>query len=387
KHAHDAIHGVPAQPVMREVRPAQPTRSPAPRPFTAEPEHAPPEHAPLSEAAADPVVSHPIEDAPAHHAATHHAATHDAPLHSNHSYPTAADEGRVVYEGELEPELEAAAEAEVEVETAAPPLISSIAAEHARQVREELAAQEAPVQDAFFSPAPERSANERSSRREIFDPAASSGVEDYLAGARPSGEIALRFSYTTAAIAGVGIVLGLVIVYVIASAGHKKANRYATDIVQPGVLNVAPSGTDNSAPAATPVKPATDDRLAPRADAGGAQRTLGLETLGHPIPVPTSVKRVIGLQYVVLLSFPRADDANELVKFLADNGVPATAEKALPGYSPSWYSVVTTRGFDHVRKNPDYDSYVAALGKLMQKYARGSKFRTFQPDVYSWRGN
>ncbi|MGN6727608.1 MAG: hypothetical protein ACTHLZ_16945, partial [Tepidisphaeraceae bacterium] len=46
KHAHDAIHGVPAQPVMREVRPAQPTRSPAPRPFTAEPEHAPPEHAP-----------------------------------------------------------------------------------------------------------------------------------------------------------------------------------------------------------------------------------------------------------------------------------------------------------------------------------------------------
>ena len=277
----------------------------------------------------------------------------------------------------------------IEVPTAvavpvAVPQISTVAAEYTRQIREEIAAQESPAAEPFFdqqAPQTQRDPAVALSSESSID------ADDYLSAApQQPNQIELRFSYTTAALAGVGILVALAVVYVVGAAGHSRANALAANTVHPDVLNVTPvtPGPDGNL---LQQNNTDDNQSLGRTDATGTSQSLGLDTLGKPIPVPTSVKRVIGLQYVVLLSFPRADDAKELVQFLADNGVPASAEKALPGYSPSWYSVVTTRGFDHVHGNTDYDSYVASLGKLMQKYAHGSKFKTFQPDVYKWRGN
>lgn len=196
----------------------------------------------------------------------------------------------------------------------------------------------------------------------------------------------LKLNYTTGVVAGC-LLLGTVAVALIVSRDKSDDKLAQADQnIRPNVMDVKPSTRQ-------PVTPVVPPAAKPPIDAGLARPDLNRQPGGvkseipadKPIKVPTNVKRENGKQYLVLLSFPRDVDANELVKFLADNGVAATAEKGLPGYSKSWYSVVTVRGFAKTQGIPEYDTYSARIAKLMEKYARGSKFKTFKPDLYSWR--
>lgn len=284
-----------------------------------------------------------------------------------------------------EPTLVTAAEsAPVEPIYVAPPAPAyaptSAAAQAARQVREELAAQDAPAAEPLFASG-------------VYDSPASPFGHDADEPRPP--QFNLRFNYTTAAVAGFAIVTAFMVAYIIGTAGAdskaiasnnvQSANTKSAgvqSVVQPTVLNVGPGATP--APVAK-LTPAVDEDDA-RASLLPANESLALETIGRPIAVPTSVKRVVGYQYLVLLSFPREEDAKNLVKYLAQNGVPATAERALPEYAKSWTSVVTARGFDRTKNNPAFDAYSATLKDLLLKYAGDSKFRkTFKIDVYTWR--
>lgn len=190
----------------------------------------------------------------------------------------------------------------------------------------------------------------------------------------------LPLNYTTGILAGCGVLLLCGVAYLAASLGSSGPSRALADQApNPKVLEVA---------APTQAQPVVNTRPT---DSGPLARqtknpaeTTAIESV-KPIPVPTNVKRAYNMQYIVVLSSPIAKEAQDAVKFLADNGIPATAEQALPGYSRTWYSVITTKGFERTRNNPEYDAYVAQLTKVMQRYAKSSKWKTFQPDVYTWR--
>lgn len=256
------------------------------------------------------------------------------------------------------------------------PAPMSAAALAAQQVRDEIAAQDAPAAEPMFEPT--NYAGGRSASLSPF------GLDEDDSDAPRQKTFTLNFNFTTAIVAGFAILVAVVVGVVISSAGKKEQTQLAgaKNNVRPEVLNVQPTQT-YTAPVPTPANTREDDT---RASINTANESLALETLGTPIPEPTNVKRVVGYQYMVLLSFPREEDAKKLVKFLAQNGVPATAEKALPDYAKSWTSVVTARGFDHTKNNPAFDNYSTALKGLLQKYAGDSKFRkTFKIDVYTWR--
>lgn len=258
------------------------------------------------------------------------------------------------------------------------PAPTSAAAEAARQVREELfAAQEAPAAEPSFH-APD------------YDKpyAAPYAATAFDGDDEPAAARGFQFTYTSAAVAAFAIVVAFGLAYVIGS--HNRNNQLATAnanetaVARPDVLHVGPAVT----PKPVVKEPDADEVVVDNSRANVSNTNdVSLAGIGKPIPVPTDVKRVVGMHYVVLQSFPSDYDAKELVKYLAQNGVAATSERPLPGYAPRWSSVITVRGFDHVKNNPALEAYTNALTGVLKKYAaeQGGLKKNFKLDLYKWK--
>ena len=300
--------------------------------------------------------------------------------------------------------IDASDEASVHVSAPPAPAYRPAVAEYARQVRQEIAAQETPAAEQFFAkptyPASLGSMKSAASASLIEDDhAADHRNGDFRSGKpeisidRDRRQISLRLSYNAAIIAAFAVVVACGLAFLIGSAGKAKSTSVAESAPQPGVMDVPtekrgviantqqlPSHSD------TPLRGGTGSGDDVRANAVTDHSQTGIDTGGQPIPLPTNVKRVVGLQYVVVFSSPSQQEVDTFVKFLADNGVAATGERALPGYSAAWYSVVGTKSFEHISKNPQYDVYIANLIKLSKKYSQQTqKFVGGKPAAYTWK--
>lgn len=85
--------------------------------------------------------------------------------------------------------------------------------------------------------------------------------------------------------------------------------------------------------------------------------------------------RIAGMNYLVLGSFARLEDARSLQHRVASLGILASIEPALPGWTRSGFCVVDERGFDLPREQRELDRVVARL-----KSAR------IDARPYRWRG-
>lgn len=255
--------------------------------------------------------------------------------------------------------------------------VESPAAEAARRVREEIAAASR-IKETYDDVSPDAVVN---NVHEVFGREPSI---DEPRSPRFNFQLPFQLNYRTGLIAGVALlaIAGATIIALRPGGDSQASSQKRHDVLQ----NVPAEGS----------QPANEG-VASRTPAGPSDTTLGrvnspaqavgVENSPKPVALPANGKRVVGVQYVVLMSFPPASaaDAKELVNFLADNGVSVTAEQGLPGYSKTWYSVVTTTGFYRTKGNTEYDQYIERVNKLMEKYAKGSRFKSFKPDVYTWR--
>jgi hypothetical protein len=253
--------------------------------------------------------------------------------------------------------------------------VDSSAAETARRVREEIAAssrQQTPVSDRDAIP---------DSIQALFTDPVADRVEE--PGEPIWRRLPQQINYYTAGIAAGIVLVAILLVYLI---NHNQPDRNVA--IRSDVLEVRPTGATVT-PDRTP-KPTDNGTLGAVRGQPADSGAVGVESV-TPIKVPTKVNRIVGQQYIVLVSVPAPMEqkehvATDLVKYLADNGVAASVEQALPGYSPSWVSVVTAKGFDRTRNNPEYDQYAQRLTKLMEKFSKGSKFvKSFKLDTYTWR--
>ncbi|HEX8325612.1 MAG TPA: hypothetical protein VF595_17040, partial [Tepidisphaeraceae bacterium] len=156
------------------------------------------------------------------------------------------------------------------------PARTSAAAEAARQVREELAAQEAPAAEPLFAgPA--------------YDAPPTSPFGHDADEPRPA-QLNLKLNYTTAAISAFAIAVAFSVAYIIGTAGAVDGKQVAVvPSKRPEVLNVA---RPNDVPAVKPapvqkpvsanVAPTDDDA---RANLPASNDSLVLDTLGKPIAV------------------------------------------------------------------------------------------------------
>lgn len=202
-----------------------------------------------------------------------------------------------------------------------------------------------------------------------------------------SFRLPFHLSYSTGLAAGIGLLLVLGLVLVFSKIGSKEVTTLANQTPRPDVMeNVKPAQVAVETP--TSQRPSNNTAVA-RPVGLTTPGSVGVESDFTPVALPPGGKRIIGVQYVVLMSFPPAaeTDAKELVNFLNANGVSVTAERGLPGYSRTWHSVITTTGFHKAKDNRQFDAFIEPINGLMKQYAKGSKFKTFKPDVYTWRAS
>ncbi|GIW77750.1 MAG: hypothetical protein KatS3mg104_2813 [Phycisphaerae bacterium] len=248
----------------------------------------------------------------------------------------------------------------------------------ARQVREEIAAASR-IPDTCDDPTPDPVLNRVSELFGTSDPSERTPVEP-----RRVWSLPFRVSYTTGLAAGIAllVIASLILVFTRINRSVDSSGLNLAGLTpRPDVLEVG-----SVAPSETPSRVVSSGNTEARANVTASPTgKVSVESSLRPIPLPPSGKRIVGVQYVVLLSVPREEPAQELVKFLASKGISVTAEKGLPGYSQTWYSVVTTTGFQRTRNNPEFDDFIEPINKVMKEYANGSRFKSFKPDIYTWR--
>jgi hypothetical protein len=231
--------------------------------------------------------------------------------------------------------------------------------------------------------------------------------------------IVLRFSFTSAAITSFALLVIVCLAILIGKSLTKGPNSAgATPIADikkgpafPDVLRVThPTNDDTKAAIAPAPKPPSQDRIQPAPPPAKQTQTATAKQSAPtatptpaPTPVPTPVatpapspspaptqsagpngKRIVGMQYVVIQSYPDPEDAKDAVDALKKAGIDATVER-IPRYAKSWSCVVSTRGFDHTKNNPEFKDFMKAIQDASNTFARPGTFRSFQPGVITWK--
>jgi len=112
--------------------------------------------------------------------------------------------------------------------------------------------------------------------------------------------------------------------------------------------------------------------------------------LNEPKP-PTNMvvqdqNRTVGLNYVIVQSYPTAEEAKAACDALIKNDILCTVEKAPKGWPAGWYSVIGITGFDRISSSPKYERYIASIKAVGKQFAGSQKFKKFEPMAYKWQG-
>lgn len=187
----------------------------------------------------------------------------------------------------------------------------------------------------------------------------------------------LRFSltYTSAGIAAFALLVALSLAYYLGR-GSGTAARVATTGVtteqlrdgpsNPAVLDVGSGATSTIANQVAPARSVTPLPPPPAANATG--------------------ERIVGMNYVIVQSYPREEDAREAAQILLQHGVPVSVVKGT-AFAPRWHSVVGMKPFDHLSNNPEYAAYVKQIKQISDKFAGNSRFKKFEPRPYKWQNH
>lgn len=203
-------------------------------------------------------------------------------------------------------------------------------------------------------------------------------------------EVTLRFRYTTAIIAGFAILVVVGLAYVsgrrsspaVAATNSPSSEDLRRGDVLAHVLDIGPDRSIDVAPVPPPPQ-ADPGRRAPQPPGGakpGANAAAGAD---YHVGLP----RIIGLNYVIIQSYPERKDADGAQKFLQAAGIPCTVERVPEGWSanPNLWSVIGTHGFARPKSMPEYKEYVGAILEASERYAGKSKYKKFEPAGRKWR--
>jgi hypothetical protein len=99
----------------------------------------------------------------------------------------------------------------------------------------------------------------------------------------------------------------------------------------------------------------------------------------------TDVKRQVGLNYVIVQSYPNEEDANKARDALNQAGILCTVERGIPGWKSTWYMVVGINGYDKIRTK-EFEQYIESINAVSAKFGGNSKFKKFEPQPKKWEG-
>jgi hypothetical protein len=212
-------------------------------------------------------------------------------------------------------------------------------------------------------------------------------------------EIRVRASYVSALVTVFAVIVVVAMAYLLGRQGVRSSSPVLAAIpteelrqlpAHPSVLDISRPVAD-ATDAATPAKAMASDAK-PETTSAERNAAAAAPAFNEPKPSPTMVvddaKRAIGLNYVIVQSYPDQKSASDARDILVKSGIPCTVEKGPAGWaSLSWYSVVGTTGFDRIRNSPEYDKYVKSIRAVGSSFAGNSKFKKFEPQPYRWKDN
>jgi hypothetical protein len=189
--------------------------------------------------------------------------------------------------------------------------------------------------------------------------------------------VLLRLSYTSAAICMMAMATTVAAAYLVG----RRSESWSAQRDRPVIADV----TTEQLRAGPAVPEVTNVRHEP------VTVVLQRDPPGSPASNPNQPligpNRQVGLNYVVIQSYPEEKMAQQAVAALQQAGVGATIERKLPGWTASgqWYAVVGIHGFNKIRDNPEYDKYLSTIKKVSDQYAKPKSFRAFNnPQPYKW---
>jgi hypothetical protein len=201
---------------------------------------------------------------------------------------------------------------------------------------------------------------------------------------RERQEITLCLHYTAAIIAAFAVMVTVLLAY--AAGRHSASGSPATYVA---------ASTDELRE--SPPTPGAMD-VAPRLSAVGSlqppqQMFASVKRAENPVsPAPstngidTNQTRSIGLNYILVQSYPNQKLAEEARDFLVKEGVACTVEKGPKDWAsdPSWCSVITSAGYAHIH-SPEYEAAARNITTLGEQFAGKAKFKRFEPHAYKWK--
>jgi hypothetical protein len=193
-------------------------------------------------------------------------------------------------------------------------------------------------------------------------------------------QITFKVSYNSAIVTAFTVLMAIGLAFVvgkkmsrgpIAATASPSSAELRSQAAHPEVLDVSSTGQTKPTELLTPASDSA--QLA----ASGAPTTA---------PSPFDAQRIIGRDYVIVQIYPSKKDAQDAASLLDKNNIPCTVENGVAGWaSKSWWCVVGTTGFDHIRGNADYTRYEAAINRVSDQFAANSKFKKFEPRAYRWK--
>ena len=195
----------------------------------------------------------------------------------------------------------------------------------------------------------------------------------------------LQVTYTSALVTAFGLCVVLLLAFIIGRAVSRGPHAASASVsieslkngqAFPDVLKNIDGGERTSGNLTDPPTP--------RAIAAGTATTTQSKPAAAGNP-PSENKRIVGMQYVLVQSYPDEEDARKACDALKKNGILCTVERNLPGWGSSWYCVVGGTGFERTKNNPQFDQYVKAIRDVGAQFATSSKFKKFEPRPVGWR--
>lgn len=198
--------------------------------------------------------------------------------------------------------------------------------------------------------------------------------------------VSLRMSYTTAIVAACAVVASVLMAVAIGqhmSRGPAPVFSQDTDTLRrlpphPDVLDIRSGGGSRPEPREPGPAPRQPGQVSP---------PLFNEPHVPATLVTRDPRRSLGLNYVVVQSYPDPKLAADACEFLNKNGVPCTIERDLRGWPKTANIVVGIDGFSRLSSN-EYKDYVAKIDRLGDQFAPPShgqrSYKAFQPNGYKW---
>lgn len=199
-------------------------------------------------------------------------------------------------------------------------------------------------------------------------------------------QIALRMSYSAAfiAVASVLLIVGLSLVIgqhlsrggvpllAQTTTAELLRNPPHPEVLDP-IRRTSPGNRGNS-----------DNSVLHSAPPVSAENRAGNETHSPIPPTAGDGKRYIGWNYIVVQSYPLAEEkmAREAAAFLNNEGVKCTIETAVKGYLP--ITVVSLRGFEK-QSSPACKEHIRRIQQLNEKYTNNRRsYKALDPVAKKW---